>query len=30
VIWTRLAGRKLLRQARDAKANRDGEELPEQ
>jgi hypothetical protein len=30
VIWTRLAGRKLLKQARDAKANRDGEELPEQ
>ena len=30
VVWTRLAGRKLLGQARDAKANQDGEELPEQ
>ena len=30
VIWTRLAGRRLLGQARKAEAKQDGEDLPEQ
>lgn len=30
LIWTRFGGRRMLRQAREAEAKQDGEDLPEQ